>query len=671
MDVARRGVRLELAWRSALVWLLGSLLAAAFMVRDARPSGPHGEAQKLSELRGLEAAKIVDSAAGDAGLDGLDGLDGRDGLQELDRRVARIVERDLGGAGVSLVLIDEGEIAWEAGHGLADIERGVPTTPHTRYRVGSISKSLVAAAVMRAERQGHVSLDRPVRELTPGVHDEGAFSEHPVTLAHLLEHSSGFDEMRFNEIIAQDHERAWSLERILERNPRSRRVRWRPGSRSAYSQPGYTVAAHALERATGRTFDGYLRDEVFGPLDMTGASFLESPRGSQIAVGYERSASGVTRAPEFAVFHRPAGGLIVSAHDLANFVVMLVGRGSREGSAFLSVDAVERIEEGQTLPYKGLAPSYGLGNYRSEWGGRLVSGHGGWRPGYWSMIRYDPESRRGFVLLMNLTNDGGAYHRLASLLRTYMTRGTKPIDTEPQIDAPRSQLERWEGSYRFASPSVSFSSLLGSRWEREVEVASGELRLCESGRRCQRLLPVGDGRFRRSEERGASLVFAESSEGYPVMFDGWGHDYFEAAHTPVLDGLRAAVLTLVILALAAPIVWVPLICIDGFSGLRGRWLWILPSAASGSLVGMVLLVFRVPIPDLGRVTLATLLVFLFSWFFAVCGTAGWLVAVRSLFDRTSAHVCVRVFALLASSAHLCVVVYLLVNGLLGLRTWRW
>ena len=236
-------------------------------------------------------------------------------LEELQQRISKILAHEHI-AGASIALVDRNGPIWVGGLGVRDLATGAPMDGDTAFRVGSLTKSVIALGVMRLVDQGKLDVDRPLREILPDVEIDNPWEAvAPVTLAHCLEHTAGFDDVRFNEIFASDE--GISVRDALAINPRSRRVRWKPGTRHSYSNVGYTVAARAIEVASGEPFDVYLRREILAPMGIVDADFRRtSALTPRLAVGYMGAQPMVFRP--FA--HRPAGALLASARDIAKLV---------------------------------------------------------------------------------------------------------------------------------------------------------------------------------------------------------------------------------------------------------------------------------------------------------------------------------------------------------------
>ena len=161
---------------------------------------------------------------------------------------------DTGVPGAGLALVRQAGVEWAGGVGLADRDRRTPVTGDTHFRAGSISKTFIAMALVQLSEDGDLDLDTPLAEVASEVPFNNPWEAgHPVRVIHLLQHTAGFDDMHFNEIYNRLDPADLPLLDVLRRNPHSRDVRWRPGTRVSYSNPGYGVAGYLIEKITGRT----------------------------------------------------------------------------------------------------------------------------------------------------------------------------------------------------------------------------------------------------------------------------------------------------------------------------------------------------------------------------------------------------------------------------------
>ena len=195
-----------------------------------------------------------------------------DDFEELRREIRRILS-ETHTAGAALGLIEDGRTTWVASFGYADLHREIHVHVHTPFRLGSISKTFVAMSVLKLVEQGKLRLDQKVAELAPEIRIENPWEgSDPVRVVHLLEHTAGFDDFHLCEYAHSDS-RLIPLEEALAFNPRSRRVRWRPGTQFSYTNGGPPVAARLVEKITGMRYEDYVRKTFFEPLEMRHASF--------------------------------------------------------------------------------------------------------------------------------------------------------------------------------------------------------------------------------------------------------------------------------------------------------------------------------------------------------------------------------------------------------------
>ena len=163
--------------------------------------------------------------------------------------------------GVGLALWKDGRTVHVGGVGTRDRSFSHPVDAHTHFRIGSISKMLVAIAVMQQVEAGRLRLQQAVSELAPELPIDNSWdATDPVRLVHLLEHSAGFDDMHFSHFHA--HPEDQTLKDVLRRLQPELHVRWRPGSRFAYNNPGYGVAAYLVEKSSGMDYRDYVTERI-------------------------------------------------------------------------------------------------------------------------------------------------------------------------------------------------------------------------------------------------------------------------------------------------------------------------------------------------------------------------------------------------------------------------
>jgi CubicO group peptidase (beta-lactamase class C family) len=586
-------------------------------------------------------------------------------IDELRARIARVLEREqVPGAAFALVGRD-GPI-WTGGIGVRDRATRAPMDADTAFRVGSLSKTVIALGVMRLVDQGKLDLDRPLREILPDVDLDNPWEAvAPVTLAQCLEHTAGLDDVRFNEIFTDDER--LSVQDALALNPRSRRIRWRPGTRHAYSNVGYTLAGRAIEVASGEPFDAYLRREVMIPMGIVDSDFRRTD------VLAPRLATGHLDADRTAAFlpfaHRPAGALLATATDLGKLVQYWIRRG--EGyPPIVSRAGLDRIERTGTLPYPRLDSDYGFANYGDVSHPVLGRGHDGGMPGFHSTIRYYPELGLGYVMLLNANYSFRGYRDIRDLVFAYLTRGKSfPSPPPPATHADRPGAD----FFALASPRNEVSGFIEHAQSGfgVSEIADG-VRLNELGGPSYRLIRTADGAYRFAGDYGSSLRFTTSSDGTPVMVTGFW--YAEAASWwPAwfrYIGLWVAMLLLRI----APL-WAAGVLLVGAVRRRrviphSLVLW--PAVAGLSCAAISPCLERAFLEGvIGVVHPLTIAVCALTILFAVASTATLVAAIRWSVRRDRPRVLARLFPTACGLAFFGVTLWLAVHGWIGFRTWAW
>ncbi|HXU82218.1 MAG TPA: serine hydrolase domain-containing protein, partial [Polyangia bacterium] len=611
-----------------------------------------------AQERSLDPARLADLELM-ALPDGADPSPTPGDLQALRGRIADIVSQYRAPGAAVAVVGPRGELLIE-GFGRAGEERAMDAG--SLFRVGSITKSFLSLAVMRLVEQGKLRLDDRVQALAPEIAIDNPFERtHPLRVAHLLEHTSGFDEMRFNEIFDSPAGGDRPLREVLAVNPRSRVCRWEPGTRFSYSQPGYTTAAYLVEKASGMPYARYLEEEVFAPLGIRASVRLTDEVRGRLAQGHDE---GQPR-PYVHLLHRPSMNLMISAHGMSRLLQMLLGRGTIEGRRFLSPESVERIERSGTLPYGPSSVRYGLGNWGDASSPVPTRGHGGFMPGYNAFYRYSTARRFGFAVLVNDSEGWDTVGPINKVIFQYLLRDNPPA-APPEQRLPRSALLRWVGHYRLAAPEVEFLRYVTDLYaEIEVEEQDGVLFMTDLRRHKTRpLVATGPDTFRGPRESESSVQFIRDGRGRRAVIVGQTYFQEEAAWWAALKRWAMELALLLVMSTG----WIPI-----FLALRRRLdealVLVRPLLAALCLWGMsVAFEHAMKSGDLGSVTGTTVTVWLLSWAFALCSYSA-LTAAREAGREVVRSL--RVYAFAVSAAAVWITLYLSRYGLIGLRTWRW
>jgi D-alanyl-D-alanine carboxypeptidase len=370
--------------------------------------------------------------------------------------------RHLDQPGVAIAVVHGDELVWARGFGLADVAARRPVTPETVFRLGSITKTFTATALLQLRDAGKLSLDDPVRRHLPwfgvagpapaGV--EGPSAE--ITIRQLLTHTAGLPR---EAPLPYWTDRAFPTHEQLRAAVREGVAMFEPGEGYEYSNLGIALAGEVVATASGMPWEEYVRRHVLDPLGMA-ASSAAAPRvpAERLATGYlTRGADGVAPVapPTVSRALGPAAEMSASALDLARYVsAHLAGYGSPMdemaaaggGAALLAPRTLREMHR-----VHWLSPSWqsGRGLGFSVWrqGDRTLVGHGGWVAGHRAQIALEPATGVGIVVLTN-SDEGGpsSYVRQAfELLAPAIEEAAAPPAAEPP---PPADPERFAGTYR-------------------------------------------------------------------------------------------------------------------------------------------------------------------------------------------------------------------------------
>jgi len=296
-------------------------------------------------------------------------------------------------AGAVLVVRD-GQTVFEGAYGLADRGQGVPNSPLTKFRVGSMNKMLTAVAVLQLVQAGSVKLDATLGTYLPDYPNVDLASQ--VTIHHLLTHTGGTGDIFGPEFTAH---------RLDLREPSdylelygSRDLLFAPGSQWVYSNYGFMLLGAVIEKVSGMRYDDYVAAHVLGPAGMTDAG--AAPEDVFVPgrpVGYMwQGGTLVSNAPTLPYRGTPAGGWYATVRDFERFAAALrEHRLLDPAHTALLLDG--KVPMGQSIV------NYAYGFIDRVQNGRRLVGHGGAAPGMSGELSFEPNGGYTVVVLSNLS----------------------------------------------------------------------------------------------------------------------------------------------------------------------------------------------------------------------------------------------------------------------------
>lgn len=592
---------------------------------------------------------------------------------ELQTQIEKIL-KDTHTPGVSIAIVHRDGPEWIAGLGQADVASGRATTADTLFRIGSTSKAFASLSILLLADQGKLSLDDPVHKLAPDVWFENPWeATDPVRVVHLLEHTTGWDDMHLREY-AKDWPGTKGLKEALDYDHHSRISRWQPGTRMAYCNSGPPVAAYIVEKITGQRFEDFVQQNLFAPIDMKTATYFQPAPGTATTLYHS---DGKTPYRYWNILLRPAGSINASANDMAAYLQFYLNRGAVNGKQIVPAADIDRMEIAKSTwaARDGMKAGYGLSNYWSVEDGFVYHGHDGGVEGGLTDMSYTPDYGVGYFYSIN-TGRGDAFEKIGKAIRAYVTRSLqKPI--LPAVASLPANANEYAGWYEPDSPRVEvmhfLERLAGLSW---FHFRNGSL-ILTSLNGGHSFIPVEGMQFRLLPKKDppepvATLeLLTPNAEGRFVQAGMMS----TMKQIPSWLAIGEIALTIfVVLSMLAILLYAPFWLLGGLSrkrrrpGERAMRIW--PLVAVLSLVAFVVIVILSSndlIERMGNLTVWSASLFILTIFFAIATLASafafWSTPAESARSR------VRRFSLIVTLALVIAAVYLAYWGIIGLRTW--
>ena len=308
--------------------------------------------------------------------------------------------------GMMISIVTKDSVIYSGGLGFANIKTKEKVNSNHLFRVGSLSKSFTALGLYKLSKQNRFQLNQPIKEIDSEILFTNPWeNESPVTVENLLEHTSGFEDFHLNAVYNFKDSIPPSTIELVRSHTNSLKSRWRPGTRKAYSNSGYVVAGHIIEKVSKMPYYKYLKANVLLPIGMEKSGYyFKKPKKLKVAQGYNYREGGYIPVPFHSIQGGPAGGLCTNANEMANYLKFMLKRdGKKLDSLTFTKEAFDRIENSRTSisAKSGLKGGYGLGNYSIWKNGYQFYGHSGGIDGFTSRYMYSRDANFGIVISIN------------------------------------------------------------------------------------------------------------------------------------------------------------------------------------------------------------------------------------------------------------------------------
>ncbi|QQL49604.1 serine hydrolase [Mucilaginibacter ginkgonis] len=330
--------------------------------------------------------------------------------------------------GAAVCIVKDGRIVMMKGYGIKEL--GVPTKvdQNTLFMIGSNTKAFTATALATLQADRKLSLDEKVTKYIPEFKLADPLSTQMITVRDLLCHRLGFrtfqgdftywtSSLTRNEVMEKmDHVKA----------PYAFRTKW------GYTNAAFLTAGEIIPRVTGKTWEQYIRENIFVPLGMSNTLALSADLPKAIN---KASAHTITDGRLIAIpFPQldnlaPAGAISSSAQDMSKWVMTLLNDGKVGSRQLIPADAIEAtrvpqdvVSSGKRLTGESFFQLYGLGWFLQDYEGKRLVMHDGGVNGFVSSVTLVPEDKLGIIILTN-SDQNELYEALRwEILDAYLKR---------------------------------------------------------------------------------------------------------------------------------------------------------------------------------------------------------------------------------------------------------
>jgi CubicO group peptidase (beta-lactamase class C family) len=409
------------------------------------------------------------------------GISNQELTARVDEYLNALVKQDRFSGAV--LLARDGKVLLSKGYGMANLEDETPNTPQTKFRLGSITKQFTALATLILQERGKLSVQDSVCKYIENCPQ----GWQPVTIHNLLTHTSGIPNVTsfpdFRKIKMFPSSPLENIS-IFKDKP----LEFTPGEKFNYSNSGYILLGYIVERASGRPYADFLRENIFKPLGMKNTDYdVNSAIIKHRASGYTRGAGGIVNA-DYINMTIPfaAGGLYSTVEDLYLW----------DRAFYTEKLASKKSLEAMNTPFKD---GYGYGVGIGEQYGLKVIEHGGDIEGFSTDLARFPVENATVIVLSNIdsANTAGIAKHLGGVLLSDKVSMPSVINVSPQV------LQQYAGRYQVANNMPT----------EDISVEGNHLNIKVSDGNEVNIVPVAKDEFVMEDDFAVHFIFHRDQSG--------------------------------------------------------------------------------------------------------------------------------------------------------------
>ncbi|MEK5520388.1 serine hydrolase domain-containing protein [Heyndrickxia sp. FSL W8-0423] len=380
--------------------------------------------------------------------------------------------------GAAIAVSKNGEVIYQKGFGVKDLESMELVTPKTIFGIASVTKSFTALAIMKLEEAGKLSIDDPVIKYLPEFRISNIDSMESIKIHHLLTHTTGLAPIRRREELNKFHEHLT----YLAENEHS--LLGKPGEYLSYCNDTFLLLGVIIERLTGRIYRRYITEELLNPLHMNRSTFSieEINKMDDVSSPYVY----YQETEQFEKQNWPAlgnyevgGGIRSNVLDLLKYGELYVNQGLIDKDTFISKKQLEKMQNPYFQINRNSYYGYAL-QVTLDYHGFTLVDHGGGQPGVSSNFGFIPEQKLVVAVLTN-ASDVPAKDIWLEVVNTALGL---PIEgkyshLEPTVELPDARKKQFVGTYQSEEGTSIQILLKGSVLQAKIDNQVFTLRACD------------------------------------------------------------------------------------------------------------------------------------------------------------------------------------------------
>jgi CubicO group peptidase (beta-lactamase class C family) len=414
-----------------------------------------------------------------AGISTAQTIDVTKRLEGFDAYMAKTL-KDWNAPGVGVGIVVNDRLVFAKGYGFRDYGGKLPFTPATMSPIASNTKLFTAIAAGMLVQEGKLTWDKPVRESVPSIRFFNDQLNSSVTLRDMLSHRTGITR---HDLIwyKSDFSRKQLFEKLVYLEPQEP-IR----ETFLYNNLMFSAVGYLIELQSGKTWEQFVKDRIFGPLQMDSTSYSISDMLKRPEFGVpfteKRDSFELYRIPYYEDIAGvgPCGSIVSNIEDMSRWLIALMNDGKYAGRQVLPAEVLkETLRPAIALPNTALETrgwtevlnaAYGMGRQTASYRGHLLTFHGGDLPGFHTQVSFMPQDHIGVIVfeignhsqpLYNIVSYN-VYERLLGMDQTPWSDRTLEIRLKNKKAGTESRTKANEGRVAGTEPSHPLAAYMGA-----------------------------------------------------------------------------------------------------------------------------------------------------------------------------------------------------------------